>query len=481
MIKNILCLSSFLLLSLCAYTQDIVRFKISKPYCLLSFMNTCKGDRNASQGLVNFIHKDGILKDTAFQGILKEYSSIALEYAYTRDQFPEHRLRSRYGRISDLLVIAAVQSDDLRQFRERAIGLLPNTDFQSLFVVLEQAEPYYDRFIWQSSNVPLHSASASLSSYQSRISNLFSRLNHFYRATWTNNLPFWVSLYPVPANGGTAATPHNNVLCVGVRNGDKDYDGTAGIILHEMCHSLYNEQPATVQQDIERLFLQDTSRYGALAYSYFDEGLATACGNGWARESLNGKPDPHQWYNDRYVNGYGHGLFPLVKQYLEKNKTIDSTFVTEAINIFKGLLPKAPYDYELLMSNISLYTDAESNEERTNIHSALNRHFSVRSYNASSPIISSSSMEQMQSSIATQVIIIQKNAQENLKKLKEQFPELGELLKDKTDDNFIVSFYDQDQRPVIIVKTKTPDELEKAFSRLQKDAFMNSAAPYHPL
>ena len=465
-----------------AGAQDIVGFRVSKPYCLLNFLNSCVSSRGASRGLEDFIEKQDVLKEAAFQKLIADYKTIPLEYNYDREQFPRQRMRSRYGSISDLLAIAAVQSEDLKQFRQSSIGFLPVSDHQKLFRILDAAEPYYDRLIWQPQQESLRRQLDTLQTYQARISKLFVRLNHFYNSCWTADMPFVVALYPVPGRrAGTAATPHINTLCVGVRNGDTDYDGIAGVVLHEMCHSLYNEQASAVQASLDTLFMRDSSRYGRFAYNYFDEGLATACGNGWARESFNGKPDSGEWYHDPYINGYGHGLYPLVKEYLERGSKLDSAFVAQAIQIFARLFPKAPYDYGLLLSNINLYSDANDAQERAAIHAAIGKHFRVASYSSSTPILDPTSLEFLRNTGTTQVVIVHRNHRENLDKLKAIFPSLATVLEGRAEKAFVCSFQDDAGRAVIILHVDGLSDVPDAIKRLDKLKYLEPAQPYHSL
>ena len=462
--------------------RDIVHFRLSKPYCLLNFLNTCGGERGTSDGLKVFIDKKDVLKNSAFNKILARYQAIPLDYTYERGQFPSSR-RSRYGRTTDMILYTAVQCDNLDQLNEKLIGLLPNVDHLQLMKALNDAMPIYDSLIWRPNHDEFEAQFKVMQGYQSRINALFSQLNHFYKASWPNEIPFTVTLYPVPGGRrtGTAATPHGNALCVGMRIGDKDYDMIAGVILHEMCHELYNEQPANTQTQFEQLFLTNKSAYSKFAYSYIDEGLATACGNGWANEKFSGKPDKGQWYNDKYIDAYGKGLYPLVKKYLDAGKAIDSDFVDKAINVFATLFPKAPSDYDLLFNSINLYMDDGSDEKRKLMTASLYKHFNVSSCNTSYPLLDPVSLNLLENSPATQLIIITENETANLAKLYELFPDLKKVLKEKAAGEFIAEVQEAKGRVVLVVKIKEVAALEKAFLLLRKQQYMEKDAPFHEL
>lgn len=476
------CILLLLLLTAPAGTaQSVVQFRLSKPYCLINFLEACLDKNGTSRTLHAYAQQRGLWKTPAFPALLQAYSNLQLDYTYARDQFPESRTRSRYGNTRDLLMAGAVRADNLAQFNEDVTGLLPNSDQQELLRILNSAEPYYDSLVWRPCMSKIEAQLAAVRRQQPKIDSLFTALRHFYQSAWSGDVPFIVTFYPVPgSSGNTTATPHANSLCVGVLSDRPDEGGTIGVTLHEMCHTLYNEQPAADQQNLDALFAADTGRYGSFAYTYFDEGLATACGNGWAREAFNGGRDTGQWYDDPYIDAFGHALYPMVKEYMAARKAIDSSFVAEAVRLFSRTFPKAPYDFRLLLNSVHLYSDAADRSERALITGALHRHFRVASYDGATPLADADNLESLRSSPGTQVVVIHKNYKANYAKLARLFPRMTKLTAGRPDEDFTASFPDG-KRVIILIKVADLTKLDNAFRQLAGQAYVDLRTPYHAL
>jgi len=170
-----------------------------------------------------------------------------------------------------------------------------------------------------------------------------------------------------------------------------------------MCHTLYDEQSPKFQQQLDSYFSNDTSIYKTAAYTYFNEGLATACGNGWAYKYLSSKLDTGEWYHHDYVNGFAHVLYPLVDDYIRQNETIDSSFVTQSVALFAKQFPKSIYDYGLMFRKLTIYTDGTP--ESSNMVSNIGKYYWMGYANVLSPIEDSSNLDNIIKSTGTQLII----------------------------------------------------------------------------
>ncbi len=76
----------------------------------------------------------------------------------------------------------------------------------------------------------------------------------------------------------------------------------------------------------------------------------------------------------------------------------------------------SPTDYSILLNRVSIYSNAETNIERTKIRQAFGKHFQMPHSNLSSPILALQNLESLKSSTQTQLIIIDKNHQETFKR-----------------------------------------------------------------
>src|ERR1043165_7407788 len=371
----------------------ILNFKISKPLCLLTFIEAASGDPHASSTLKQYV-RDNVkgADSTALSNMCKAFSSLGLETNYTLGQVPSQRVKPK--NINNLIKIAAVQTDSLHSFYDRITGILPNEQMLLLKSILTRAEPIYDKIIWQQYGTMLEVQLTSLRQYGTETDSAFARLKKFYSSSWPDDMPFAIGVYPVPGvRGNTTATPHNNSIVLAVLTGEKDYDARIGVAMHEICHVLYEEQAAKTQWLIDSLFNMNTSLFAPYAYNYFDEALATACGNGWMYEILAGKTDTGSWYTDAYIDKYAHGLYSVVKDYLGQNRSMDAEFISTAVSVFEQQFPGAAYEYDNLFNRMHFYTDADNDEQYRSIMNMLNEHYKISSCNSSYPINDEKSLD----------------------------------------------------------------------------------------
>jgi hypothetical protein len=67
-----------------------------------------------------------------------------------------------------------------------------------------------------------------------------------------------------------------------------------------------------------------------------NEVLATALGNGYVYEQLDGKIDDGDWYNRKYISLMAKQIYPLVTEYINEKK-IDRSFIDNYIKQYEAL------------------------------------------------------------------------------------------------------------------------------------------------
>lgn len=440
------CLLAFTTLSM---AQEIIQFKVSKPYCVFNFLETMTTQQGVSPTLREYLIPS-ISKDSIFRQLCVDFKNLKLNYHYQLEGYPANR--KSYRSTQDLINIALINANTIEDFKQRSIGILPHSELQKLVTLLEQAETYYENLIWKEYEETIIEQRKKLEAYLPQATEIFDKVRHFYGSTWTADIPFIVSIYPIPGQKGiSTAKPYAHSLSVGVLTNDTRGAERMGVVYHEMCHTLFNEQIPEFQQQIDQWFEKNTSPYKQYAYNFFDEALATAIGNGWALKKINGSLPTTDWYNNAYINGFAKELYPFVEEYFDKQKQIDQAFIDRAIALFAAKFPDTRTDYSILLNRVSIYNDAETSLQRAEIAQALGKHFQMTHSNLSSPILDPQSLEFLKSGTQTQLIIIDKNHLETLNALKELFPQLSETpFKDLT-DNTLFSFYDAWDRPIIIL------------------------------
>lgn len=392
--------------------NDFIQIKTSKVICLLTFIEASGYHPGTSQSYSNYIMQH-LGDDEEFIKNINQYGSIHIEYSAHRDRYPENR--HIYLNSKDLIWVAASNAIDINDFSERIIGYLPHNTHIELIEILERIEPYYDNLIWNKQQKQIERIENNLDKYKNQIEELFIKISTFYDANWNKKVPFQISLYPIPLkSGGTTAIPKGNALICGfLSEDDLAYQGLIGVAVHEMCHIIFDEQTEEVQNQIDDWYTTSDSPFSGIAYNYINEGLATALGNGWAYKQINGRLDIVDWYSDKYIDGFGHALYPLINEYLNKNKPIDHAFVKESIDLFGKTFPKSATNTNILMSSILVFGYSEADKEIDVIYNSLFENFNMQSI-ISTHINDAQSPELFDQKKIIKLFVIDKNNEESI-------------------------------------------------------------------
>jgi len=273
-----------------------------------------------------------------------------------------------------------------------------------------------------------------------------------YGTPWPSDIPFTTALCPIPLESGvTSAVPKmNTLICSYLSENDEDYKATLGVAVHEMCHSIYDEQPASLQKQIDDWFMLSKSPFATHAYTYFNEGLATAIGNGWAYENLNGKLDTADWYADETINGFAKAIHPLINAYLRERQTIDRPFVDAAIEAFAKTFPDADRDLNVLFNRVGIYSNSESDEALTGYTDELFKRFKVSSSFLRAPLTSNGAKASMGYPQLTKLIIVDGDQEENWNRLSAKFEEIASVNRPNS-KNFSYTFYDLPSKSTVVL------------------------------
>ncbi len=459
-------------------SQSLLKFKISRPYCLMNFIETAYGGHGSSQTLRDSItaHTKG---DKAFADLVEQYRSIPLDFSWKRAEYPENRRpnRSTY----DLVSAAAVQANDIDDFMNRIAGIIPNSDLSKLSNILKKVEPYYERIMWQPYGTQILSQIDSLQRYQTKANEAFKKLKKFYNTSWSDDLPFTVAIYPIAAQRRkpthTTATVHANNLCVSVLTQERRYAERMGVILHEISHALYDEQSVAFQHELEGYFSKNKSPYTEGARNFLNEAVATACGQGWVHNFLAGKPDPSSWYHDEYIDGFARALYPMVADYINNDKPMDVFFINEAVRLFGVTFPKAAYDAKMRMNRLHLYMNSEDKVTVNKLQGHLFEFFNISSMSTSSPISAPESIEDIKKTPSeTLVFMIDKDFEKTFKTLKTVLPDFKNQ-KYNLKEDFVLAFLDTNNRLVVIIKSPL-DKMKKGIELLEKQRFIENGKVY---
>ncbi len=449
-----------------AFSQkEFVKIESNKVLSVFSFLETIIEQQGTSTSFNKYI-KEKLNDKTQFRELVKSYKKLNLYYNIERQEYPTDRSSSGTN-TKNLLWIIASNSKTINDFNERIIGILPHNTQVELIKLLKRGTAFYDTLIWDKEEKHTLKVEKELTVYKDKIKDLYLKISKFYNTIWDFNIPFKVVIYPIPLKKGntTAIAKGNTLICSFLSHRKNEYKGILGIIIHEMCHVLYKEQKASFQHKINMWFNTSKSPYASLAYSYFNEGLATALGNGWAYKQIHNQIDKGDWYNDIYINGYAHALYPLITSYLEENKSIDKFFVEKAIMLFAEKFPKAIKETPILMNKVQLFSNTENEKEIDKIMNAMHKNFNIRSMWFSSPIVSEKSISSFSKKRTTKLFIIDSNHKKTIEKLNINYPKLNI----ENDVNTLSIRKDEgSQSMFLIINIKNYSQLEKGIKTLAR-------------
>lgn len=454
-----------------------VKYQINKVHCLYNFLEALSGRMSGSKTLREEFEKSKYNNDK-YQSLIKEFQDFNLtQYSYILDNHAQSR--TSYQNAADLFVVASASSNDINYFSQRTIGFVPFVVHKRLIEIMKEFEPVYNDLVWFNSKADLtfYKNTIENKSENWHLSELFYKTLKFYDSQWPDNIPFIVSFYPIPdARGHSTATPNGNVETVGVLSKSTDYEGSFGIMFHEMCHSLFSVQSPEKQIEIEKEILNSKSKYALYAYKYMDEGLATAIGNGWAYSKAAGNLDKTKWYSDKYINNFAQALYPLVSAYIENNKTIDSVFINEFVSVFEKTFPDAIYEYENLFSSIAILTNAQP-EQKKLIKMTFRKNFRIASFNMASPVLQKDSLEYLSDKLLTKIVIIKNDETESLNKIISEYN-----LEDKKtllaeNNNYIYNYISDTGNTLILIKLDDYNNIAKYVKTLNNNKFINLKSP----
>jgi len=478
-IKSVTLLAGLLLLSISSYAAN-VEFRLSKIHALVNFAETAIGEPHRSLALREFFEASA-MNTPEVRAALTHFKNAhrQLGEGFEYLGFPNMRKQGSSG--ESLLLVQSVFANDIDDLESRTIGIMPLSAHLELVRALRGILPHYEKHIWKPYLTKLEKKKNIFEeiAHQANLDKLFSQASKFYNASWPLDRKFVIALYPIPgANGQSSAQSLESVESVGVMTEEEDDPGRFGIIFHELCHSLYSAQTPAFQSDLNSWFEADRTAYGNLAYSRINEALATALGNGFAFERATGKADAGTWYNDRYIEGFARGIFPMVKNYISNGKSIDSDFVKTAIKIFEEKFPKAPYEFDNLFNRIVLLLDTEK-LDRDQIRESMNQNFRISSRSTYSQLDDIDGINEIKKSTDTVVIIASLQNKLRMDALAEAFAATKEHIKAVESFNSPSLYWAElsPGRSMLILLVENTDQAVNFFQAMKKKSKIDPTSP----
>jgi hypothetical protein len=433
--------------------------KFSEPLALFVYVESLSSQSPDNSFKKQFLAS--VYNREKYKSLLAQFDTLRINYTYDFNEYP---YASKIpGMTVSLIKKNLISSANLKEFKKRAVGIVPNANLLQLSTILYEFQLVYRELVYQPVKVKFEKQLADIAEFirVKNIAGFFDKGLHFYKSYWEESVPFEIAFYPLPNSQGFSAEAfYNDAICA-LQTETKDYTVLMGVTLHEIFHILYDEQPIQVKRYISGYFTASSSTCSAYAYLLLNEALATSLGNGYVFEALNGKPDVSDWYNWKYIDQMAKKMYPLVSEYVNQKKHIDENFVNAYIKLydenFSGWLKE--------MNNLMCYRYVIT--DNTSDIDVISRIFPSAYLYQYEDQVSENSIDKMKVSPVTKIIIVSKDNETKLALIKKKFEEL-KAWKYKPKLDFLYTVFLKDKTQLIIINNikNTTDQVLKGMVML---------------
>lgn len=431
--------------------------KYSEPLAVFVFMQNLSD--NYPENVFKTEFEKSKYNNATYKKLISKFDKLAIDYSYQFEEFPYASKAPMQSR--DILKKNLIETTNLNDFKLRSIGIVPNNILNDLVAYIYVFTPIYNELIYQPNKEKFERQLSEIRDYsdQHNLEIYFEKGLMFYNSSWDQSIPFEIAFYPFPDSDYFTAQAFYNNFISAIQTNLKDYKNLFSVMLHETYHIIYNEQSLEVKAKIDEAFKKSQSKYSNYAYLLMNEVLATALGNGYVYENLNGKQDTNDWYFHHYIDQMARKIYPLAKEYIAQKRSIDKDFIDQYIHLYEVNFPNWINEPENIMSYRYVISENE------NDFMVLRRKFRYRSIEENETAISANNIEKMKKTPLTKVIIVSKNNQGKLHIIKKEFVELKNW-KPSSDKDFVYKTLLRDKSQLIIINQKI-SPLEKLIESIK--------------
>jgi len=387
--------------------------------------------------------------------LLKQFDSLNIYESYEFQNYPTGQKTP--VTTTSLIEKYLISSTSMEDFKSRAFGIIPNAELFSFTQVLSEFITVYDSLVYTPNRIRFENQLAELKTFvqNSNLSLLFQEGLTFYGSQWDTAIPIDIAVIPSLSKRGFTARAFLNNAVTEAPLSFRENDILFSVLMHEIYHNIYDGQSLGLKLKIQDWFNSNSSKNSQYAYLLLNEALATALGNGYVYEKLNGKTDHSDWYNVKYINLMAKEIYPLVREYLAENKPIDKAFVDRYIASYDKNFPGWTNEADNLFAYRFVITDDPSD-----LRYLRNSYRQTSFYKAQIPL-SQAALEKMRETPVTKVIIISSDNKNKLRLVKSTFPELRNW-NFNAEKEFVYTADLQDRTKLIVVN-RYNSSLEKLF------------------
>ena len=350
-------------------------------------------------------------------GLIKTLEAITLDYHYSFSQYLP-TLKMNFDSRSQIELNLA-NSLTIGEFKEKSFGLILNDDLILVSEILATYLPIYNDLIFDplKDDFRIHLAKINRELNSNQVPQIFKIVSNFYGTNWDMDIPLKIIVLPSLENGSMSAKAIKNLSIIEFPMNSTNYNDIFSVMLHELSHILYDNQPFELKNQLKECFDNSSSRNSLYAFQLLNEALATALGNGYAYEELAQQVDQNDWYNKKYVNLIAKEIYPLIKAYISHGKTIDEDFVNAYLDIYDNKFSDWYYELDNIFTYVAVLCE-------NSIYSSYFQRNYFSSYHFNYLGITPNYLFRLEQLPLTKIIVVSENHSEKLKMIGEIFEEV---------------------------------------------------------
>lgn len=436
------------------FSQNIPEIKITYSKLLATYDFVKQLSNNYPDNKYKQVFKESSFNKKHYTDLINQLDTLNIYESYDFQGYPIGQKRPVMT--TSLIQRNLINCNSVVDFKKMTFGIIPNSELLPLSNIISEFESVYNQLVFIPNKNEFYTKLSELKDFvaKANLSFFFEKGLTFYNADWDVSIPIDIAIIPsIKENGFTATAFLNNAVSE-IPLKFKQNDVLFSVLMHEIYHSVYNEQSLDFKQKIEVWFNNNPSKNSQYAYLLLNEALATALGNGYVFEQLNGIVDKEDWYFNKYINLMAKEIYPLVKEYLDNNKPMDKKFVDEYIGIYDRKFSGWLNELDNLLTNRYVITD------NPNDFNYFRRNYRYSSISQSEVPVTQTALERMKNTPITKIIFVSSNHQHKLELIKNTFDELKDWkFNSKIEFTYPIDLKDKTKLIIINQHKSTIDKL----------------------
>lgn len=436
------------------FSQNIPEIKITYSKLLATYDFVKQLSNNYPENKYKQVFKESEFNKKHYTDLINQLDTLNIYESYDFQGYPIGQKRPVMT--TSLIQRNLINCNSVVDFKKTTFGIIPNSELLPLSNIISEFESVYNQLVFIPNKNEFETKLSALKDFvaKANLSFFFKKGLTFYNADWDVSIPIDIAIIPsIKENGFTATAFLNNAVSE-VPLKFKQNDVLFSVLMHEIYHSVYNEQSLEFKNKIETWFDNNPSKNSQYAYLLLNEALATALGNGYVFEQLNGIVDKEDWYFNKYINLMAKEIYPLVKEYLDNNKPMDKKFVDEYIGIYDRKFSGWLNELDNLLTNRYVITD------NPNDFNYFRRNYRYSSISQSEVPLTQTALERMKNTPITKVIVVSSDHHNKLELIRNTFDELKNWkFNSKLEFTYPIDLKDKTKLIIINQYKSTMDEI----------------------